>query len=393
MDVILDSNVLLSDIRMESIRFKNLFDYLRRTNSSLVIPRLVREEAASKLRSMLETQARKTEQMIEAFNRLRVDKACRIQFVTPSSHREARAYRKKLAALAMNGPIKIYFDTDAANINEVFLRGVNRRAPANSAGEELRDVIIWLLALGYSRSKGKPVAFISADGGFWDKDAVHPHIKEDIVRYGGMVSLFRTIEEFVKSSSPKPKPLSAETASGLFDIASMTARIVEAAKDALSRHRVRYGILGTIVSINLTQTSFEGGSVYETSDEARFVELSYGFSSKVEVQEPPFAWSGQSLLGSISATGFGSASAFAPVGFLSGGEGSPFGTAGPTGFWGGLPPYAAATREAVKPDIRTFDVKGKVHISLRAIEGTAPEIELDSVEISSVSKVDRDDGS
>jgi hypothetical protein len=37
MDIILDSNVYLSDIRMESIRFKNLFDYLRRTRSLLVI--------------------------------------------------------------------------------------------------------------------------------------------------------------------------------------------------------------------------------------------------------------------------------------------------------------------------------------------------------------------
>jgi hypothetical protein len=43
MDVILDSNAYPSDIRMESIKFKNLFDYLRRTQSSLVLPRLVRE--------------------------------------------------------------------------------------------------------------------------------------------------------------------------------------------------------------------------------------------------------------------------------------------------------------------------------------------------------------
>jgi hypothetical protein len=53
MDVILDSNVYLSDARMESIRFKNLFDYLRRPKSSLVLPMLVVEESIGKYRSLL----------------------------------------------------------------------------------------------------------------------------------------------------------------------------------------------------------------------------------------------------------------------------------------------------------------------------------------------------
>ena len=44
MDVTLDANIYLSDPRMEGVAFKSLLDYLRKTQSTLIIPRLVRDE-------------------------------------------------------------------------------------------------------------------------------------------------------------------------------------------------------------------------------------------------------------------------------------------------------------------------------------------------------------
>ncbi len=48
MDIILDSNVYISDFWLTSNRFANFFDYVRRTRSSIILPALVRDEVVQK---------------------------------------------------------------------------------------------------------------------------------------------------------------------------------------------------------------------------------------------------------------------------------------------------------------------------------------------------------
>jgi hypothetical protein len=64
--------------------------------------------------------------------------------------------------------IRYYPDVNGVDVNEVFLSGVKRRRPANKDGEELRDVIIWLIALQYADKEKKQIALVSNDGGFWN---------------------------------------------------------------------------------------------------------------------------------------------------------------------------------------------------------------------------------
>ena len=53
MDVILDTNILLQDPAFKRNQFPELFAYLRRTNSRLVIPTLVRDEVRERYRDRL----------------------------------------------------------------------------------------------------------------------------------------------------------------------------------------------------------------------------------------------------------------------------------------------------------------------------------------------------
>lgn len=93
MDVVLDSNIYLSDIRMESIKFKNLFDYLRRTKSTLVLPRLVREETVGKYRYKLDNQSRKAASAVQELNKFIVDKKDEIHFDAPDLKYAVRLQR------------------------------------------------------------------------------------------------------------------------------------------------------------------------------------------------------------------------------------------------------------------------------------------------------------
>ena len=127
MDVMLDSNSYLSDLRMESIGFKNLFDYLRRTKCSLVLPRLVREETVAKYRHLVDVQGKKTAQAIKELNRLIVNKNSQIHFSPPKSIYAARALRDKFREVEKAGVVHYYDDVSGVDVNDVFLRGVKRR--------------------------------------------------------------------------------------------------------------------------------------------------------------------------------------------------------------------------------------------------------------------------
>jgi rRNA-processing protein FCF1 len=59
MDVILDSNQILTDPHMEGDRIQSLFRYLRRTSSSLVIPKIVQDEVLARYIEQLKTKHKK----------------------------------------------------------------------------------------------------------------------------------------------------------------------------------------------------------------------------------------------------------------------------------------------------------------------------------------------
>jgi hypothetical protein len=293
MDVILDSNVLLSDIRMESIKFQNLFDYLRRTGSHLVIPRLVREEVLAKHSRLLTTCSKKAEQAIRELNRLAVGVSSKIEFHPPSPATARRSFRKKLSQPAPRIKTIIYSDVENVDVNDVFLRGVRRQRPASEAGEELRDVIIWLIVLQYAKSTGRQVAFISNDDGFWDSDSVHSQILEDITSEKINICLFRTIEDFVKSSAPSPTLLDATQVSSLLKFKPNMEAIKEAAKAAL-RKRTQ----GTVVAFEVASFKFSNGVLYEVGKNSQYAELTYDLTARAHIQEIAFM-SSQPVFGGI----------------------------------------------------------------------------------------------
>ena len=47
MNVVLDTNILREDFLMESSKFRILFDYLKKTNSKIIMPKIVYQEIAA----------------------------------------------------------------------------------------------------------------------------------------------------------------------------------------------------------------------------------------------------------------------------------------------------------------------------------------------------------
>jgi hypothetical protein len=387
MDVILDSNAYLSDIRMESIRFKNLFDYLRRTKSSLVLPRLVREETVARYKYMLETQAKKTEQAVDSLNRLIIESNSRIHIIIPEAKYEIRELRKKLREPSKGVTVRYYPETEGVDIADIYLRGINRRRPANRNGEELRDVILWLVVLRYAETENKQISFITNDNGFWEEEqeqalepkTVHAHIREDIENRRVNVDLFRTIEDFVRLSAPAPAAVNEADVLAFFDIGTLSKEIAEATRISVGARRQPWGshVSAAPQSAELLAATFSKGTVYQISEDTQFFELEYAIevaaraSSAVNVYEPA-AEQGSIIRATLP-------------------QNLPFTSLAAPSPGGGIlnissfvlnPPLGMTS--VLRNVVTNYKVRGNAHVSIRSVKGTLPEIELDKIELSNV---------
>jgi hypothetical protein len=178
MHIILDANVYASDYRMSGVSFRTLFDYMRRTESQMVLPRLIREEVVCDYGRKLKSQSKAFADIHNRYRRLDLDNKREV-FREPDIRRAMKKLRRMLMK-PQEGVTPIYIpEIKEVSIDEVFIRGVRRIRPANEQGEELRDVIIWLWALHYSTLARTEVAFVSNDSTFWSKDGAHPQVEKD----------------------------------------------------------------------------------------------------------------------------------------------------------------------------------------------------------------------
>jgi len=209
MQIILDANVYATDYRMKGVSFRTLFEYLRRTDSRIVLPRSIREEVILSYGRRLKAEAKEFAEVWNRYRYLELDYD-RGLFDKPDVGDAQKALRRILRKPFGGIPTIFVAQMEGVSVEEVFIRGARRKRPANEQGEELRDVIIWLWVLSYSDTAGTQVAFISGDSGFWAKDAPHPDIQHDLQSKGGRVSIYKTIDDFIKSHAPAPTPVTAE---------------------------------------------------------------------------------------------------------------------------------------------------------------------------------------
>jgi hypothetical protein len=387
MDVILDSNAYLSDIRMESIKFKNLFDYLRRTKSSLVVLRLVREETVGKYMARLANQSKKAATAVQELNRLILDKDDQTHFYAPDVRYAVRHLRAKFRAPAKGISVVYYPETTGVDVSEVFLRGVKRRRPANSEGEELRDVIIWLIVLHYAESEKKHVAFVTADGSFWKDAEVHDHIAQDISNRKLDVHLFRTVDDFVKASAPTSAKVDAAYVSRVLDETKLVPNFVTAAKKAMESSKKIFWQSFTVRSVKLTTAKLADGSVFEINPETKFLELSYDLTFIVQALlhssrfEQPQMFAGLAANIPSGSWGFGQSRTFPGFGTIP--SGSPLAWSGGT-----LNPFAPPEPpQADQTTAKVYSVHAKAQISVRLVNDVLTETELDGLEIAKADEV------
>lgn len=358
---------------MNGVAFQSLFEYLRRTESRLVLPRVVREEVVIDYGRRLKTGAKAFEDAYRKYHHLDLRSDVEA-FRKPDGKYEMTRLRRKLMKPS-DGVVPIYFhEITGEFLQEAFMRGIHRTRPANDNGEELRDVILWLWTLAYSDTANTEVVFVSGDGGFWAGDQIHPDIDRDAKTKNGRLHVYRSIQDFLKAHAPAPVEITEEWAQKHFELQSVERELIDRGARELSR-----GARDIISALSIKEHKIKAGKLYEVSDDAQFAELELQLVFKfLKTPAPP--------LQPNAFTGF------QPGAFFSG--------------WGGKAPvqnaFAARLQNApylsnvnrlladsepphAEQVASNLECKAEAHISLRIKENKTTEISVDTL------KLDRSD--
>jgi len=246
-------------------------------------------------------------------------------------------------------------------VQEAFMRGIHRTRPANDAGEELRDVILWLWVLDYTNNVDA-VAFMSDDGGFWAADGVHPDIDRDLHTKNRKLHIYRTIPDFLKAHAPAPADMTAEWLQQHLEIQRIERELIDRTLKELQRALPR----DTFHALSIERNELKTGKVYEVSPDSEFAELQLRLVLKLVVISGPLAPYLQNV-------NYAFATVFGTAGFAPGGFAPPAAFAGKVDIGGSLKEPAPIPR-----DLRC---DAEAHISVRIKNGETTEVSVDKLTI------------
>jgi hypothetical protein len=300
MDVILDSNQYWNNPKMTGAKFQSLFDYLRKTGGSLVIPRIVGDEVLARHEDELKREYSQAVQSLRTLGK-RVSKLAVTNLPALDVAAEGQMFKLKLENPATGVTCIVEPDYSDISLEEVARRGILRKRPASKNGEELRDVILWLATIAYAKNKSQ-VGFISADAGFRGSDSdLHLDLKEDLVREGVTLHFAVAIDEFVKAHSPTPKLATSEWVDRHLSPEQIAK--IKTIFRALAERTLSFGAALLVVS-SATEPilQFKRGNLYEVLPGSVYAELEYEGSSVFDLADVSFQFAQPTDYGIPSAT-------------------------------------------------------------------------------------------
>lgn len=277
MDVALDANAYLADPSMGGVAFQSLLDYLRKTESKLVIPQPVLDEVVARyperVQANLKRAVSETGSLRALIFRAKVPRIPKVNLA-----REARALEEKLNAPSKHVRSVVLRNFPAVDLQEVVRRGIQRIPPANNAGEELRDVVAWLMVLNHAEESQGEIAFISRDKHFRQENILHPYLAEEARSRKVRLHFYSSIDEFIKSHAPAPHDLTSGRAFELLEKSQVLDRFEIEARSFFPSYWPP-----SETEILRRDVRFNRGALYEVGQGAEFGELEFGGELDVRV--------------------------------------------------------------------------------------------------------------
>jgi len=289
MDVVLDTNIFREDFLMDSSRFRILFDYLRKTDSKVVMPQIVYEEIAA-------VYEREISDRLEIFKKAKrnLEGALidgEVQDFDISIAPEVKKYlgflRSKLKISS-----KDIVSYKNSYLEEVVRRATRRVRPCSEKGEEFRDALLWLTVLDIARiADHRMLIFISNNVKQFasEEGCLHPTLLREAEDEDLSIRYYNSLSHFIKEHATRidyitPKWLrSAIHTSAIND--SFTKLLRRSGEDRLLHWARRQGKepTGRVFPYS-SLLGLDDFHVYEMTDGSIYVEASYSGAVMVEFE-------------------------------------------------------------------------------------------------------------
>ncbi len=187
MHVILDTNILVDNYRLDAPKFQALDIYLKKTKSKLLIPELVRKELFKKYRQNLVEYS----DLISKNERILFSQAKSLEVETLMNGYSADFLRmiakNKFSILKSRGH----------SSKKMFDRALDAVAPFDSSGRGLRDTLIWFDILEAVKESSDTFCFITANSKDFGKIELHKNLIDDLGKNKNRLLYSNSLESFL----------------------------------------------------------------------------------------------------------------------------------------------------------------------------------------------------
>jgi hypothetical protein len=281
MNIVVDTNILLKDLKFNGSHFRELFEFLKRTDSCLLVPSVVRLELLERFREIVRKEI---ERARSCWKRAAdISSADYPPLPNIDIDAEVELLDQRLKKPAKGVRESIFLEASSIDVNELLSRGVQRRKPSDANGEQLRDVAVWLSVIEYAKKNRAEFGFLTEDSDFrTDKQSLemHPELLAELAEHKLAVSFHTTIAQFLTNHALEQRLL--ESAWWIAQVP--TADVGAAVKIVVPTSKQIRGIL---TEIELTSIELVSGIRYRVSAHSEYIEANYGVNAVLMISDPP----------------------------------------------------------------------------------------------------------
>lgn len=203
MVVILDTNILIKCPRMDTNFHKLLYDYLEKTDSYIILPKLVLDESKAVYKRSLTEKYEKYQEKGNLLNALLISER---ELESIDIDKEVENFISHVLSIYSKFHKKYLIEYDPMMLEEAVRRAINKIRPCSERKEEFRDTILWLTVLNAAKSQDeKNIVFISENTSDFcsANNKLHSDLLKDLKDNDIQVFYFNSIESFIEQYADK----------------------------------------------------------------------------------------------------------------------------------------------------------------------------------------------
>lgn len=310
MDIILDTNIIRQDFTLKSSKFRALFDYVKKTDSDIILFEIVLREVLFLYRKEISALSTDINKKLDKLNYLNLDGEF-AQFETNidnSVHKYKTYLLKTLKSNSWNTKWKVVRHKKEF-IEPILDKAIEKAKPFNESGKGFKDALLWECIkyycsdIGYSEN-----TFISLnknDFGNVEKNKFFKNLNQELEQNKIQVNYFTSLQDFLKEYAEKIEFVNLDWVNAKLNFRALAEHIVDGVNsnrkllalilDEVSTHYVP----GEYEAISANNIKIQEYSIYPFSDTEYLISLYYtvniDIAGDVEISRIPFELSNDSI--------------------------------------------------------------------------------------------------